>query len=75
MVVAEDIDLVVQEEENIVAEVTHVPTLAAGQDHHDDHAHIHVVHHLTIGNDKQFLLFEQFNLLIIICCSSSHLFS
>ena len=56
MVAVEDTDLVVQEED-IVVEVIHVPTLGVGQDHHDDHVHIHIAHHLTIGNVKQSLCY------------------
>ena len=50
IVVAEDIDHVVQREKDIVAEVIHAPTLVVIQDHHDDHIHIHVVRHLTIDD-------------------------
>lgn len=51
---AEDTVLVVQGEQDIVAEVILVHTLAVGQDHHDDHIHIHEAHRLTIGDDRQF---------------------
>ena len=58
---AENTDLVVQEEESIVAGVIHVPTLAVGQDHHDDHIPTHVAHHLIIGDDKHFCYLNSLN--------------
>lgn len=53
MAAVEDTDLVVQKEEDIVAEVIHVLILTVGQDLHDDR--IHVVHPLTIGDDNSFV--------------------
>lgn len=53
MVAAENTDLIAQGGKDIGAEATHVPTLVVGPDHHNDR--IHVVRHLTIGDDRLLL--------------------
>ena len=75
IVAAEDINHVVPGRGDIVVGVTHAPTLVAGQGHHDDHIHTHVVHHHIIGDARHFHCLNNVTKHLVIICSTPHLFS